>query len=91
MRNIRTCIEKTIWHLIQGYKNYKRNTSWVYHGVGGICVLLHMVSSKLELDDMGVGSIKSRGSMNFCKVQSSPSNCILRGCLGVQLMATCWR
>jgi hypothetical protein len=59
MKNITTWIEKIIWHLIQGYKNYRWNTSWVYCGVGGIYVLLHMLSSKLALDDKGVGSIRS--------------------------------
>jgi hypothetical protein len=50
-------------------------------------VLLFMLSSKLELDDRGVGSTRSQGSMNFCKVRSSLSNRILKDCLGVQLVA----
>jgi hypothetical protein len=83
MRNITTWIERKNWHLIQGYKNYKWNASWVYCGVGGICVLLHMLFPKSKLDDKRVGLIRSQGSMNFCKVRSSPSNCILRDCLGV--------
>jgi hypothetical protein len=61
MRNITTWIERKFWHLILGYKNYKQNTSWVYHGVGAICVLLYMLSSKSKLDDRGVGSTRSRG------------------------------
>ncbi len=46
-------------------------------------MLLYMLSSELRLDDKGVGSSRSQGSMNFCKVQSSPSNHILKDCLGV--------
>jgi hypothetical protein len=61
----------------------KWNTSWVYRGVGGICVLLYMLSLESKLDDRGVGSTSSWGSMNLCKVRSSPSNCILKDCLGV--------
>jgi hypothetical protein len=91
MRNIATWIERKTWHLILGYKNYRWNTSWVYRGVAGICVLLHMLSLELKLDDKGVGLNRSQGSMNFCKVWSSPSNHILRDCLGVWLVATCWR
>jgi hypothetical protein len=72
-------------------QNYKRNTSWVYCGVGGICVLLHLLYPKLDLDDKQVGLTRSWGSMNFCKVWSSPSNHSLRDCLGVWLVGTCWK
>ncbi len=35
MKNLIASIESKFWHLIQGYKNYGWNTSWVYRGVGG--------------------------------------------------------
>jgi len=86
MKNITTWIERKNWQLIPGYKNYRWNTSWVYCRVGGIGVLLYMLSSEAKLDDRGMSSTRSQGSMSFCKVQSSPSNHILRDCLGVWLV-----
>ncbi len=52
MKNITTWIERKISHLIQGYKNYKWNASWVYCGVGGICVLLDMLFHNQNFDDL---------------------------------------
>jgi hypothetical protein len=54
-------------------------------------VLLYMLFSELELDDKGVGSTRSWGPMNFCTIQNSPSNHILKDCLRVRLAATCWK
>jgi hypothetical protein len=48
-----------------------------------ICVLLYMLSPKSKVDDKGMGSTRFQGSMNFCKVQNSPSNHIWKDCLRV--------
>jgi hypothetical protein len=55
MKNITTWIERKIWQLIVGYKNYRQNTSWVYHGIGGIGVLLYMLSSEAKLEWVQLG------------------------------------
>ncbi len=53
-------------------------------------MLLHMLFLESKLDDRGVGSTRSQGSMKSCKARNSSSNHILKDCLGIQLAATCW-